>query len=262
MSRLLVGSRVTSLPPTTTRPTVGVLEAGDQPQRGRLAAAGRPEQRDQLARRAGSGSARRARSRRRTSGAGPRAGPRRRSRSHGRGCRLAGSRAHSSSAATGRDVRRPAADEGQADEQDEREQQRGQRHRDRDGGVGAAERGSIATWRFSKLSRLAIVNSPSTSATDRSAALRSAARMFGTMIRHITVGQPRPEAARRLGQGLDVDGGEPGVERRGRRTAAPGSRRRSRASAASRRRCTSPRRRPARARRPGRWPGWSAAAGR
>ena len=41
--------RVTSLPPTTMLARVGLVEAGDEAQRGRLAAAARPEQRDELA---------------------------------------------------------------------------------------------------------------------------------------------------------------------------------------------------------------------
>ena len=63
MSRLLAGSAVTSLPPTSTWPGVGVLEPGEHPQRGRLAAAGRAEQGDQLAGRERRGRGRRGRAR-------------------------------------------------------------------------------------------------------------------------------------------------------------------------------------------------------
>ena len=130
------------------------------------------------------------------------------------------------------------------------------------GGVGRG-RGSIsATWRFSKLSRFAIVNSPSTSATERSVGVEDAA----TDVRHDDPEHhrrpARPEAARRLGQRPDVDGGEPGVERPvGVRQHQDhvGERERQRRVAEDVRH---PRRRPARARRRGRWPGSSAAAGR
>ena len=50
MSRRFGGMPVTSLPSTRMLPGVGLVEAGDEPQRGRLAAAARPEQRDELAR--------------------------------------------------------------------------------------------------------------------------------------------------------------------------------------------------------------------
>src|SRR6266508_4526708 len=55
----------------------------------------------------------------------------------------------------------------------------------------------IRTCRFSKLSSDAMVNSPSTSATERKAAETTALRMFGTTIRHRTVrhGAPRLRAA-------------------------------------------------------------------
>ena len=49
MSRLAAETRVMSLPPTVIAAGVGVLQAREQPQRGGLAAAGRAEQRDQLA---------------------------------------------------------------------------------------------------------------------------------------------------------------------------------------------------------------------
>ena len=50
MSRLLVGTPEMSLPRHQNRAGVGVLEAGQHPQRGGLSAAGRPEQHDHLAR--------------------------------------------------------------------------------------------------------------------------------------------------------------------------------------------------------------------
>ena len=55
----------------------------------------------------------------------------------------------------------------------------------------------IATWRLSRLSSDAIVNSPNTSATVRNVADSTAERMFGSTTRHITVAQlaPRLRAA-------------------------------------------------------------------
>ena len=49
MSRLLAGMFVTSLPSMTTRPEVGVSKPGHDPERGRLPAAGRAEQGEELA---------------------------------------------------------------------------------------------------------------------------------------------------------------------------------------------------------------------
>ena len=49
MSRLFGETFVMSLPSTTMRPCVGPVEAGDEAQRRRLAAAGRAEQREELA---------------------------------------------------------------------------------------------------------------------------------------------------------------------------------------------------------------------
>ena len=49
MSRLLGGIPVMSLPSTTIRPSSGPVEAGDEAERGRLAAAGGAEQREELA---------------------------------------------------------------------------------------------------------------------------------------------------------------------------------------------------------------------
>ena len=48
--RLYGGTRETSSPSSRIAPSVGRLEAGDHPQRGRLAAARRAEQREELAR--------------------------------------------------------------------------------------------------------------------------------------------------------------------------------------------------------------------
>ena len=59
-----------------------------------------------------------------------------------------------------------------------------------------------------------MVNSPSTSATDRNEAeSRTPCRMFGTITRAITVNQPAPSDRAASARVVDVDGGQPGVER-------------------------------------------------
>ena len=224
MSRLLAGTSVMSWPPTTTRPA----SASSRPASSRSAVVlpqpDGPEQGDQLA-----GLDAQVEAVERVHGAVAAAQVRRggrRRRSVG-GVVPAGARwvdvsvsSDAADAAAGR--RRRTA----ANSSDEREQQRGERHGDRDRGVALAEQVD-RDLEVVAVEQVAMVNSPSTSATDRNAADSTAVRMLGRTTRHITVPQLAPRRAGRLGQRPDVDGATARRRARGRRRAAPGRRTRS-----------------------------------
>ena len=87
----------------------------------------------------------------------------------------------------------------------------------------------------SKASSEEIVNSPSTSATETSAARHHRAHDVGYDDPPDHAEPGAAEAAAGLGEGHEIDGREPGCDARGRRRAAPGPRRRRSASAPIRR---------------------------
>ena len=72
---------------------------------------------------------------------------------------------------------------------------------------------TIHTGKVWKLSRLAIVYSPSTSATVSTVADSIAVRRFGITTRQSVVGQPAPSELRRLDQGLNVERPQARIQR-------------------------------------------------
>ena len=226
---------------------VGVLQPGEDPQRGGLAAAGRAEQRDQLARARCPGRARRGRVRRRSDGCSPSS----RDRRH---C----SRGPSPSR---RRVRRPRPTR---DSRSSRTNASTSAASDTAMDIVALllPSRSMATWRFWRLSSDAMVNSPSTRATVMNAADSTAERMFGSTTRHITVAQPAPRLRAASAQRAHVDRGQAGVdgpvgERQHEDRVREGEGQRGPAERSRR-----PTRTPAPGRPRARSPGWSAAAGR
>jgi hypothetical protein len=114
--------------------------------------------------------------------------------------------------AADRRVRRAAAGEQrQREQQHEAEQQHGQRGGHRRRTVGLADQHDLHLQRL-KPDSDAIVYSPSTTAIEMNAAERMPDQMLGTTTRRIVVASPHP-ATRRLGERLQVDGRQRGVDR-------------------------------------------------
>ena len=223
MSRRWAGRAVTSWPSTRTRPDVGSLEAGQDAQRGGLAATRRPEQSHELARRDVQREAVE-----RLGGAEPAAqvlqchaappeswsvaGPA--ALVVSRSCRLPPeSRRDTANRFTSPPpVRRPAEaarDHHQHDPGDEQGQQRGGH---RDVRVVLVE-ATIQTGNVWYRSRLAMVYSPRTRATVRTVAESIGGPQVGQHDPPQRRPPPAPQRSRRVDQRLQVDGAQAGVER-------------------------------------------------
>ena len=219
MSRLFAG-HVGDVPAVDQHPAaVGPVEAGDRPQRRRLAAARRAEQGEELA--AGDVEVEPVERDDRAVAAGQPVQPDGDARAVAQvgGAPAAAARSaavmRSPSCRAGGPARRSAA-AAPGDHQGEH------RHRDRQLRLRCREICTIQVGKVSKPEDVAMVNSPSTSATVRNAALSTDVRSTGRTTRDQ---HPRPggaEAAGGLGQRAQVDAAHARRPAPGRRTAAPG----------------------------------------